>query len=220
MKIIKMSLLSIALLASLGAVNAQTRPTNSDGYLTDSRGFVVKSGTGLCVRTSSYNSDTTFHPDCDTDTTPVADVLPKAAEPEIATVAEPIISDKILSQEILFDFNSAKLTQVGITQLDEVVVELNQVNGGRPRRVFIDGYTDPIGSKPYNIQLSKERAKTVVNYLQNNVTKELIKIFVTANGEYNLKDADCGDKKNVTSIACNAPNRRVEISIHPIELND
>ena len=216
MKTIRMSLISLALLAFLGAASAQTRPTNSDGYLTDSRGSVVKSGTGLCVRTSSYNPATTFHPECDTVVnTPMAEVLPKAAEPTRDPVVVQQNVARVLSQEVLFNFDSAKLTEAGKTQLDQLVRDLNSVNGVNISHVLIDGYTDPISSNSYNIKLSQRRADAVVAYLQSNIGREFMQI--SAKGETNLKDASCGDRKTAKSIACNAPNRRVEISIHATE---
>ena len=215
MKTIKISLITAALLASFGGAYAQSaRTTNSDGYLTDTRGDVVKNSTGLCVRTSSYNPAVTFHPDCDT--AAIAQVqpadAPRASEPvkPVTPVAQSVT--KNLQAEVLFNFDSAQLNAVGKAKLDQLFQELKSSNGLNVNDVIITGHTDPIGTDAYNMDLSQKRANTVQQYLSAMLSKDLLK--TVAKGESDLMVTTCGDKKNAKSIACNAPNRRVQVIIN------
>ena len=212
MKIMKMSLITVALLASFGGAFAQSaRDTNSDGYLTDTFGHVVKNSTGLCVRTSSYNPAVTFHPECDTvDTTssqPVdAPVVSESATSMVQSVT------KNLQAEVLFNFDSAQLNAAGKAKLDQLFQDLKSSNGLNVNDVIVTGHTDPIGTDAYNMDLSQKRANTVQQYLSAMLSKDLLK--TVAKGESDLMVTTCGDKKNAKSIACNAPNRRVQVIIN------
>ncbi|BBO87820.1 OmpA family protein [Desulfosarcina ovata] len=66
--------------------------------------------------------------------------------------------------DILFDVNKAVIKPVSFGTLDAIVQALQQ----RPRlTVRIEGHTDITGSHAYNMDLSKRRAKAVVDYLVN-----------------------------------------------------
>lgn len=210
---LKLSLVATALCACIGAQAQGTRATNVDGYLVDSYGHVVKSGTGLCVRTSSYNPATTFHPDCDT-VAPERVVVPEAPRvPERApeVVVAPQVVQKSLRAEVLFIFDSDKLTVEGKQKLDQLVKELGDLQNSRVDQVIVNGHTDPIGSDAYNQNLSERRARTVQRYLAASIGADLIK--ANGMGERELKVTTCGDRRTAKSISCNAPNRRVEVTI-------
>ena len=64
--------------------------------------------------------------------------------------------------DINFEFNSAKLTQSAQRKLDEIAYELKKVTN---EKVEVQAHTDSIGSNGYNIELSKQRAESIVNYL-------------------------------------------------------
>ncbi|WP_454620427.1 OmpA family protein [Bradyrhizobium cenepequi] len=66
---------------------------------------------------------------------------------------------------ILFEFNSAQLTKVGIEAAQEFVSFLKVRD---PRSVTITGHTDRVGSEAYNMDLSKQRATTVAAFLKDN----------------------------------------------------
>jgi len=66
------------------------------------------------------------------------------------------------TQDVLFGFNKATLTDEGKAKLDAVVQQAQ----GMPRyQVEVQGFTDRVGSPAYNITLSARRADAVVRYL-------------------------------------------------------
>lgn len=208
--LLKMSVIAFALCSSIGVQAQNARSVNTDGYLTDSWGQVVKTATGLCVRTSSYSAATSFHPDCDKVVKEEVVTLPA---PKVEVVEEkprvPYIPSSVARQvnaEVLFSFDSAQLTVAGKQQLDELI---RQMKNSKIDQVVITGHTDPIGTNSYNMRLSSMRAQAVQQYLSGSIASELIQ--TNAKGESTLKVTSCGDKNNAKSIACNAPNRRVEV---------
>ena len=205
---LKLSFITAAIFTCVGVSAAQ--PTNIDGYLVDSRGEVVKSSTGLCVRTSSYNPATTFHPDCDQSMP--ENKQPMAPNPApIAPVAtfEPTVVVPAVNQqmrvEVLFNFDSHTLNNNGKRNLDKLV---KNFDSQKVNRVVIRGHADPIGSSAYNLNLSKKRASSVQRYLSSVVDRDMIS--VNSVGENELK-VNCEDTKTNKNIICNAPNRRVEV---------
>ncbi len=81
--------------------------------------------------------------------------------------------------------------------------------------VKVVGYTDPMGTKKYNLALSKRRAKTVKSALiKAGVDTE---INAQGLGEKHLKVRGCLKKhrrNRKARIACDQPNRRVEIILY------
>ena len=65
-------------------------------------------------------------------------------------------------KNIFFDYDKATLRPESYAELDRVVNILNK----QPKlKIEISGHTDNKGALEYNKQLSKSRAKTVVDYL-------------------------------------------------------
>ncbi len=75
------------------------------------------------------------------------------------------VGSKIVLNNIFFETNSFQLTARSITELEKVFKVLTDE---RILKVEIAGYTDNAGSKEYNLQLSKKRAKSVFDYLIEN----------------------------------------------------
>lgn len=73
---------------------------------------------------------------------------------------------KITLENIYFEYNKAALSPESYKKLDRVIEFLKQ--NSDIKKVEISGHTDNIGSFSYNIKLSKNRAKNVVEYLVNN----------------------------------------------------
>lgn len=81
--------------------------------------------------------------------------------------------------------------------------------------VKVVGYTDPMGTPSYNLALSKRRANTVKMALKKAGVKA--EIDAQGLGESNLLVRDCSKKfkgKRKARIACDQPNRRVEIILY------
>jgi len=119
----------------------------------------------------------------------------------------PMMKKYTLSASELFAFNSAKLGP-NQPKLDEVAATMNA--NSDIASVTIVGYTDRIGSKPYNQKLSEERANSVKQYLES---KGISATRLTAVGKGEADPVvECKDeKKRPALIKCLEPNRRVEI---------
>ncbi len=82
---------------------------------------------------------------------------------ELQTAFSNIDNFRMASEEdVLFKFNSAKLTTEGKEKLDQVA---QQANGMGRFVIEVQGFTDRTGPAEYNLALSRRRADTVVRYL-------------------------------------------------------
>lgn len=121
-----------------------------------------------------------------------------------------------LNTATLFAFNradAAGLLQNGQQTLQKTIDSLNE-NYTRIDHIRVVGYTDPLGSYQYNMNLSAQRANTIARALGD---AGIDRSLITARGlgPGNLLIDDC-DKKNISRqaiIKCNQPNRRVEIEV-------
>jgi outer membrane protein OmpA-like peptidoglycan-associated protein len=77
--------------------------------------------------------------------------------------AEPVS----ISMEILFDFNSAQLSNAAVEQLHPLgqALQSPDLNG---LRFVLEGHTDATGSEDYNLVLSQHRAMAVKQHLAEN----------------------------------------------------
>ena len=100
---------------------------------------------------------------------PAPEPAKPAPEPEPEIPAEPppkaaMNTDKIdLSETVQFETDSAVLIARSKTLLDEVAKELT--DHPEVKRVLIEGYTDAVASRKYNVKLSEERVAAVKAYL-------------------------------------------------------
>ena len=95
----------------------------------------------------------------------LTDILFKVVE--IGTVAEKSDSEeKVIKGEtfehVLFEFDKSNITEQGAKALLELSIFM-QMNP--ETRAVLAGYTDSIGTKEYNIELSKKRAESARSYL-------------------------------------------------------
>lgn len=92
--------------------------------------------------------------------TPAHEGCPPPAE------EEPVVleSERIrINNQIQFEFGSAKIDPRSYKLLDDVVQVLKSHPDVGP--VLIEGHTDDIGARAFNLQLSRRRAKSVEDYL-------------------------------------------------------
>jgi outer membrane protein OmpA-like peptidoglycan-associated protein len=89
---------------------------------------------------------------------------PLPAPPPVAEVPPPPVPGEKLATigAAHFDFDKAVLKPSGRAALDGVVKTLNT---HRTVGVYVNGYTDSVGSDAYNLALSKRRADAVKAYL-------------------------------------------------------
>jgi OOP family OmpA-OmpF porin len=113
-----------------------------------------------------------------------------------------IIEQTVILRAVNFEFNSDKLTPAARDTLDSVAAGLT---GQSSLNVEIAGYTDSVGSAPYNLALSKKRAESVRSYL---VSKGLSASRLVAKGYGKTKPI--ADNKTEEG---RAENRRVEFAV-------
>lgn len=136
-------------------------------------------------------------------------------ETPMAPVVVPTVETKrfALKSDVLFNFDKSTLKPEGRQALDDLYMQLKDIHptGGT---IAVIGYTDRIGSENYNLKLSDNRARAVVDYL---VEKGIPHDKISARG-LGKADPVTGDTCNGVSprralIECLAPDRRVEIEI-------
>ena len=208
MKKFKLNLLALAFstLIPLSSFAMDTQNGSKPiGHLTDSSGQVVRSGTGLCWRTSA---DAVPGVNCDGDAKKQAEVSP-AVNPTAKDDAPghliPNDTIKTVSEVILFNFDSYTINADQASKLDIIISSLGKNMG--MYKLHVAGHADPVGTNKYNQKLSEQRTKAVSDYL----TKKGINANI-------LHTVSKGESEPVVSCVkkhpnvCNQPNRRVEIT--------
>lgn len=170
----------------LSAVTFLAVAQGTPGYVTDGSGQIVKTGSGLCLHTGSY--------------TPANAV--KGCDP-VPEVKRPVPVS--LNADVLFAFDSAVLTAAGKKELDALVPQV----GGQ---VIVEGHTDRIGTKQYNLKLSEARARAVAGYLASK-TKATYAVAGVGFAKPSGKTTQCTGPVNQKLIDCLAPDRRVVVTI-------
>ena len=102
---------------------------------------------------------------------------------------------------INFEFNSAKLSSDAQAQLIELGTALSDPNL-EELSFSVVGHTDGVGGDAYNLRLSKQRAESVVKYLNNRYSVNLSRLKPDGKGKTQLKLPEQSES---------AENRRVEI---------
>ncbi len=109
---------------------------------------------------------------------------------------------KIIINNIFFDYNKYELKPESLPELKRLIEFLKLNN----QSILIEGYTDNVGSAEFNIELSKNRAQQVANYLiKNGIDSNRIKVkgWGYQNPITDNKDEEAKSK-----------NRRVEFSLY------
>ncbi|HEX4476240.1 MAG TPA: OmpA family protein [Polyangiaceae bacterium] len=131
----------------------------------------------------------------------------KDARDTIAKIASVKDDDRgmviTLSGEVLFKTGKWDLKAGAMAKLDEIAEALR----GKEQPIVVYGFTDNVGSRDNNMDLSQKRASSVRDYL---VTKGIPTDLITAQG----KGPDDPVSDN-NSVEGRASNRRVEIVVQP-----
>lgn len=211
----KHSMLLAALLGVSAAAFAQTPGIDTAGtvgYVIDQRGYVAKSGTGLCWRTGYWTPAMAIE-ECDPDLIKKAEAAPAPVAPAPAPVAAPKPAAKkvTLSADALFDFDKAVLRSEGKTKLDNLTEDIKGLN---LEVIIATGHADRFGTDAYNQKLSEKRAAAVKDYLVGKGI-EPNRVFAEGKGETQpvTKPGDCKGPKSKKVIACLQPDRRVDIEV-------
>jgi len=211
----KHSVLLAALLGLSAAAFAQTSGIDTAGtvgYVIDQRGYVAKSGTGLCWRTGYWTPAMAIE-ECDPDLVKKAEAAPAPAAPAPTPVPapKPAAQKVTLSADALFDFNKAVLRSEGKGKLDKLAEDVKGLN---LEVIIATGHADRFGSDAYNQKLSEKRAAAVKAYLVGKGI-DANRVFAEGKGEtqHVTKPDDCKGPKSKKVIACLQPDRRVDIEI-------
>lgn len=209
--------LAVACLCALGLASAASAAITSPaepGYLTDSRGLVVRSNYGLCWRAGS-DPDTASSNACDPKPAPAptarVEQAPQPAVVAAAPMPAPAVQKVTLDADTLFDFNKSVLRPAGRTALDEFVAKARAID---PETIVAIGHADRLGSEAYNQRLSERRVEAVKVYLVSQGI-EANRIRTEGRGETQpvTKAGECLGRKSAKVIACLQPDRRVEIEL-------
>jgi OOP family OmpA-OmpF porin len=207
-------LLGIAAVAGLSAMGAAfAHDVSNAGYLIDSRGNVVKTDYGQCVRTG-YWTPAMATEECDPE-------LVKKPEPKVETPPPPVAGPEkpavkaTFKAEALFDFDKSVVRPDGKKALDEQAVQPMKEHP-EVELLLVIGHTDRIGTKEYNQRLSERRAAAVKAYLvSQGIAAERIKAYGVGKSEPD-PDADTAKKCHKMSakkiIECLQPDRRVVVT--------
>lgn len=211
-KFIAKNVVLFAAFTGIGAAQAQTPGVDlkgTVGYVIDQRGYVAKSGAGLCWRTG-YWTPAMAIAECDPDLAKKEE--PKAAAPAAAPAPKPAAKKVTLAADALFDFDKAVLRPEGKAKFDQLV---NDIKNIKLEVIIAVGHADRIGNDKYNQKLSERRAAAVKDYLVSKGV-EANRVYAEGKGEKQpVTGAKCGKSvvKSKKLIECLQPDRRVEIEV-------
>ena len=127
--------------------------------------------------------------------------------PEPVAVVEEVVVVKeevIVIRDVLFEFDSARLTAADKLRLDKIATRLKAE--APSARLSVTGHTDSRGSDAYNQKLSERRAHSVTDYLVESGISRSSFVAVQGAGETQpVADNNTADGRSM--------NRRVEIRI-------
>jgi OmpA-OmpF porin, OOP family len=113
-----------------------------------------------------------------------------------------------LSSDVLFAFNKSTLTATARQTIDRLA---GRFRSQRVNDIFIDGYTDSIGSAAYNLGLSRRRASAVQHVLRAALGGSgALRIVTRGHGEADPVAPNTQNEHD--NPAGRAQNRRVVIS--------
>lgn len=104
---------------------------------------------------------------------------------------------------ILFDVNKAELKQLSKQELEKLATTLNKYND---THILLEGHTDATGTNEHNLELSRQRAQSVANYLSS-LSVDPQRFTIMGYGEDQpIADNETADGRQ--------KNRRVEVAIY------
>lgn len=127
---------------------------------------------------------------------------PTAAENEVPAIATKPVSISFASGQFRLDENAKTIIDLQFADVAKSFANL---------RVRVEGNTDNVGARAMNMDLSKKRAESVVNYLVNTYNMDKNRFVVIGNGPDNPVTG-CEDNRTED---CKAKNRRTEFQLLP-----
>jgi outer membrane protein OmpA-like peptidoglycan-associated protein len=117
----------------------------------------------------------------------------------------------VASDSILFRFDSAALTDEEMAKLDALAEKAK----GKFHTIEVHGFTDKVGDKSYNMQLSQQRAQAVARYLAQKHEIPLHRIQLLGFGPGQVESSE-----EMKARERNRLSRRVEIRVFAPEGGD
>lgn len=157
-------------LVSLG-VSAQIKvegdvESSGNSYVA-SGGMVLKTGLDECVHSGTFSADTAINAceGIEEVVEEVAAVEPVEKAPVVEAPAAPVgkIDTRQISEQALFDTDSAEMTRAGAAVMDDMFATLAEYKGITD--ISVIGHTDSRGDDAYNQTLSENRAQTVADLI-------------------------------------------------------
>ena len=124
-----------------------------------------------------------------------------------------------LNTDTLFAFGRsdlAAMTAKGRTALAEVATQIRANSLDGVTRIAVRGHADPIGSAPENLRLSELRAQTVSRVLADEGLPA-DRMAAEGMGSTETVVSCAASRSRDARIACNAPNRRVEVVVQGVK---
>lgn len=142
-------------------------PAYSDGhmvntYVNSAGGTAVMDTYGECVRTTRKDSKD-MREDCGYKK-PVEKSVEIVATPTAVSVTAKKEQKVVIAAKILFDFDSAELSDDGKAIILERISALGHEEN--QAEISVVGHTDSTGPEAYNQKLSERRAETVANFIE------------------------------------------------------
>jgi len=201
------------------AYEVNKTPAN-DNWSGAANGSVWKNGTDeLCWR-DNFWTPATANTLCDGAPAKVVAQQPPVAPPPVAPQQQPVVQARqpvsgafTLGADGAYALGSAAITPKGKLILDGALAKLASYDLDK---LVISGYTDSQGKDSLNLPLSKNRAKSVNDYLASKgVPPSKMSYDGYGSTNYVVNPTTCnGMKVNgrpVSRTVCEAPNRRVEV---------
>ncbi|MCW8928885.1 MAG: OmpA family protein [Gammaproteobacteria bacterium] len=173
-----------------------------ESYVGNPYGEVYKNSFGECWR-SRFEDTTEKLEECGYEKSMVVVEQEMVIAPTAATVTTTIAEEINIRAAMLFDFDSAALSDDAKAVLDERISKYKG-RGELTSNVSVVGHTDSTGPEAYNQGLSERRAKAVAEYLEQHTNIVDSQIDTMGKGESEPKASN--DTKEGRAI-----NRRVVI---------
>lgn len=140
--------------------------------------------------------------------TPSASTSPRvspSSKPSQPVTAPPTRKPNVtLKSDLAFGFNSAQLSSAAKTAIARVAHQVRRA--GLTGRIYVDGYTDDLGSSSYGQVLSQKRADAVASYLRSHLGSTRVSVVPVGHGEANPIASNA-------TAAGRQQNRRVTITL-------
>ena len=156
--------------------------------------------------TASTSAEPTQQPTASTSPTAQATstTQPKVTQAQPSDAPSRAPDFTLESSDLAFDKNSAVLSSAAKANIADIADQIS--TAGVRGKIFVNGYTDNLGSAASGIRLSRQRALAVSEYLRTQLAGAPVSIVVVANGE---KDPIGSNKTE----AGREKNRRVTITL-------